>query len=124
MAKRTELSREKIVTKERNPSRRGTEIGINIHTLLFTVFSGNIQIFSFETTTVVNVCSSPPTVLNSVRSPDQATYNPMTTITYMCEFGYSHTSGDLTRVCQTDTSWSGNEPVCTSECKIYIYHIL
>ena len=58
-----------------------------------------------------------------------ATYNKSTTtsrktkqmlvngdnITYTCKRNHRLVSGNLTRVCQGNGSWSGKEPVCKSE---------
>ena len=63
----------------------------------------------------VNTCSSPAEVEYSSRSPDQATYDYATTVTFSCITGYENTAGDLVRLCQADTTWSGTEPICTSK---------
>ena len=36
-------------------------------------------------------------------------------VTYTCEYGYSHTAGDLTRRCNADGTLTGTTPVCTSK---------
>ncbi|XP_069139189.1 uncharacterized protein [Argopecten irradians] len=35
------------------------------------------------------------------------------TATFQCVIGYEYDSGDLNRLCQTDATWSGVQPVCT-----------
>ncbi|WAQ96222.1 CSMD3-like protein [Mya arenaria] len=55
----------------------------------------------------------PASVPNSSKSPDQATYDYATSVTYSCTTGYEHTGGDLTRTCQADTTWSGTTPACS-----------
>ena len=63
----------------------------------------------------VKTCAAPASVPFSSRLPNQATYEYSTSISYTCDTGYSHTSGDLLRTCQANTTWSGTEPVCMSK---------
>ena len=53
-------------------------------------------------------------VVGTLRSPNQATYDYNTGVTYSCDTGYEYAGGDLTRTCKDDTTWSGTEPVCAS----------
>ncbi|XP_052776697.1 sushi, von Willebrand factor type A, EGF and pentraxin domain-containing protein 1-like [Mya arenaria] len=71
-----------------------------------TTWSGN-------TPTCSIVTCVPASVPNSSKSPDQATYDYATSVTYSCTTGYEHTGGDLTRTCQADTMWSGTTPTCS-----------
>ncbi len=41
-------------------------------------------------------------------------------VSYTCNNGYVHTSGDLTRTC-SGTTLGGTQPVCTCKCEIKIY---
>ena len=52
-------------------------------------------------------------ITHASKSPDQATYNYNTNVVYSCDVGYELTSGDLTRTCKADTTWSDTAPVCT-----------
>jgi len=36
-------------------------------------------------------------------------------LTYSCILGYNHTTGDLTRTCQSSGQWSGTLPACASK---------
>jgi len=57
----------------------------------------------------------PDEVSNSAKSPDQATYDYLTNVTYTCNIGYVLTSGDATRTCQADGNWNGTVPICSSK---------
>jgi len=57
----------------------------------------------------------PDEVSNSAKSPDQATYDYLTNVTYTCNIGYVLTSGDATRTCQADGNWNGTVPMCSSK---------
>ncbi|WAQ96223.1 CSMD3-like protein [Mya arenaria] len=70
-----------------------------------------IPSLNYVTPIITCVAASVP---NSSKSPDQATYDYATSVTYSCTTGYEHTGGDLTRTCQADTTWSGNTPTCSS----------
>ncbi len=43
----------------------------------------------------------------------------MKTATYTCESGYI-LSGDSSRICQSDSIWSGSEPTCDGIVYVYI----
>ena len=91
------------------------------HNYLFSIF------FSFTNTIIsllikinsqllyflVNTCTVPP-VANAAPVPAYPVDYDLN-VTYTCEDGYSHTSGDLTRRCNADGSLTGTTPVCTSE---------
>ena len=47
------------------------------------------------------------------KSPDKPSYNYNEAVTYSCNDGYDHTSGDLVNTCTAIDTWSGAEPVCT-----------
>ena len=47
------------------------------------------------------------------KSPDKPSYNYNEAVTYSCNLGYDHTSGDLVNTCSAIDTWSGAEPVCT-----------
>ena len=66
-------------------------------------------------------CPEPPPVANAYRLWKGGT--PGSNVTYICVYGYNHTSGDLTRICDGTTGqYSGTEPVCTR--KYIIRYIL
>ena len=67
----------------------------------------NFFIVSVNTCTVPNVTNATPVLTSTVD------YN--STVTYVCQDGYSHTAGDLTRTCNADGSLTGTTPVCTSK---------
>lgn len=62
----------------------------------------------------VKKCNS-ETVSNAAMSPNSATFDYNTAVTYSCNVGYNYTSGDLVRTCQADSTWSGTAPTCTSK---------
>jgi len=66
---------------------------------------------AFYVFSVVNCI--PDEVPNSIKTPDQTTYDYMTSVTYACNTGYELTSGNGTRICQADATWSNPSPVCT-----------
>ena len=66
---------------------------------------------------VVVTCVAPASVSDCSVDSNQATYNYSDTIVYTCDVGFEKTSGDLTRACQADSSWSGSPPVCTCTLK-------
>ena len=47
------------------------------------------------------------------RSPNQTEYDYNTNVVYSCDVGFERASGDLTRTCQADRSWSGTAPSCS-----------
>ena len=60
-----------------------------------------------------NTCTV-PTVSNATADrPPNIEYN--SNVTYTCQAGFSHTSGDLTRRCKVDHSLTGSTPVCSSK---------
>ena len=36
-------------------------------------------------------------------------------VTFVCDVGYNHSTGDLIRTCQNDGTWSGTLPTCPSK---------
>lgn len=52
-------------------------------------------------------------VANGTATPNQATYNYATNVTYACNLSFNHTSGNLTRTCDETANWDGTLPVCT-----------
>ena len=74
---------------------------------LFTKINSQRLYFSVNICTVPNVTNATPVPASSVDYDSN--------VTYTCENGYSHTSGDLTRSCNADGSLTGTPPVCTSE---------
>ncbi len=71
-------------------------------------------------------CPPLPEIANGVISyfPDNIPdYDVGTTATYMCEDGFS-LSGDVTRDCQSDRTFSGMEPICSSIREFYLILIL
>ena len=63
--------------------------------------------FSVNTCTVQTVTNATPVPASSVDYDSN--------VTYTCVDGYSHTAGDLTRICNSDGSLTGTTPVCTSK---------
>ncbi|XP_041375584.1 CUB and sushi domain-containing protein 2-like [Gigantopelta aegis] len=60
-------------------------------------------------------CSEPAPVANAYRKWEGGTAGSY--VTYSCLSSYVHTSGHLSRVCNsTDGTYSGEPPVCTLEC--------
>ena len=57
----------------------------------------------------------PDVVADSTKSPELAEHDYNTAVTYTCNTGYELTSGDLTRTCHADGSWTGTTPVCSSK---------
>ncbi|WAQ96233.1 CSMD1-like protein, partial [Mya arenaria] len=51
---------------------------------------------------------------NATFTPDVALVEFNHAVTYTCDLAYTRSSGDLTRTCQSDFSWSGSAPVCTN----------
>ena len=39
----------------------------------------------------------------------------LSTAQYTCNTGFTRSSGDMERMCQSDGTWSGSEPVCIRE---------
>ena len=56
-------------------------------------------------------CGTPSSVTGATRSYSSTVLNSV--VTYACQTGYTHTSGDLQRVCGSDSKWGGNLPKCT-----------
>ena len=67
----------------------------------------NVDLNIFITVT----CPMPLQVANTVNNPTEPVSYP-DSVTYTCNPGYTHVSGDLTRNCQPDGTWSGIPPVC------------
>ena len=57
----------------------------------------------------------PHIVINGSHSPSLTEHAFDSTITYDCVTGYNITSGDATSTCQTDGTWNGTLPTCSSE---------
>ncbi|XP_053383373.1 uncharacterized protein LOC123564671 [Mercenaria mercenaria] len=60
----------------------------------------------------VNTCAKEE-VGNGTADPDLAQYNYSTSVTYTCNLGFNHTSGDLVRTCNDTGYWTNTLPVCT-----------
>ena len=63
--------------------------------------------FSVNTCTVQTVSNATPVPSGTID------YN--SEVIYTCEYGYSHTAGNLTLSCQANGSLTGSTPVCTSK---------
>ena len=63
---------------------------------------------------LVVTCAAPSNVSHANKIPDQAMYHYLANITYICNIGYEHSSGDLNRTCTATDTWSGTAPACTS----------
>ena len=63
---------------------------------------------------LVVTCAAPSNVSHANTIPDQAMYDYLANITYTCNTGYEHSSGDLNRTCTAIDTWSGTAPACTS----------
>ncbi len=57
----------------------------------------------------------PAAVSNADFSGSDLTYQGQ--LSYTCQTGYEHTSGNLSRTCQSDGSWTGSTPVCQGRLK-------
>ena len=55
-------------------------------------------------------CGPPPQASHA--SHQGSSYLLGNNVTFTCDEGYSLHSGDLTRICQADHTWSGQTPVC------------
>ena len=56
-------------------------------------------------------CGVPTDVTNTGHSPTTAlAINQV--VLYTCDTGYTHTSGNLYRTCQSDGTLSGSPPIC------------
>ena len=71
----------------------------------------------------VKTCAA-PAVAYANKSPNTATIDYNTTVTYTCITGYNHSAGDLTRDCQLNKTLTGDAPTCTSMLYICIIVIL
>ncbi|XP_053396028.1 sushi, von Willebrand factor type A, EGF and pentraxin domain-containing protein 1-like [Mercenaria mercenaria] len=60
-------------------------------------------------------CGSPETVTGATAATSNGSIENSTS-TYSCENGYTHTSGDLKRTCDSNGTWSGTLPTCTPDC--------
>ncbi|XP_060560030.1 CUB and sushi domain-containing protein 3-like isoform X2 [Ruditapes philippinarum] len=59
-------------------------------------------------------CGTPSSVTGASRSYSSTVLDSI--VTYACKTGYSHTDGDLQRVCDSDGNWGGMLPTCTVDC--------
>jgi len=50
---------------------------------------------------------------NTTRNPTTDTVNANTDVNYTCNDGYSHTGGDLNRICTGSGQLTGLPPICT-----------
>ncbi|XP_053393015.1 uncharacterized protein LOC123564401 isoform X2 [Mercenaria mercenaria] len=80
-------------------------------TLTLTCSTGGTWIETPPTCTI-KTCAKEE-VGNGTADPDQALYNYNTSVTYSCNLGFNHTSGDLVRTCNETASWTNALPVCT-----------
>ena len=63
----------------------------------------------------VVTCSPPPESPHSTYSPGILVYNYSDSVTFTCDLGYNHSSGDLVRSCNEHAQWTGDTPVCSSK---------
>lgn len=57
-------------------------------------------------------CPEPPPVLNSTRLPEITVFPINITLNYSCVVGYYWYSGNLSRVCLKNGTWTGQAPYC------------
>ncbi|XP_071147176.1 neurogenic locus notch homolog protein 1-like [Mytilus edulis] len=57
-------------------------------------------------------CTTPGSVLHASANVSGLAVGQ--TVTYTCDFGYAHTSGDSVLICEVGPSWRGIIPVCSS----------
>ena len=58
-------------------------------------------------------------IANSSKDPDENVYDFDTEVTYSCDAGFEHISGELSRKCEAIDKWTGTAPTCGS--KFYMY---
>ncbi|CAG2242997.1 CSMD [Mytilus edulis] len=71
------------------------------------------ELYELEFNTIVEIVACPdlaPVHFATITAETGKNYQG--TITYACNTGYELKSGDLTRQCQDDKTWSGSPPVC------------
>ena len=73
----------------------------------FNPDNSQLLYFTVKNCTVPTVSNANPVPLSTID------YN--SEVTYTCQDGYSHTTGNLTRTCKADGSLTGTLPVCTSK---------
>ena len=54
-------------------------------------------------------------VADSSKDPDENVYDFDTVVTYSCDTGFEHISGDLSRRCVAINTWTGVAPTCGSK---------
>jgi len=70
--------------------------------MLHTVYITSLAVF----------CTN-PAVDNSIKDPAIDQVVVKTHVTYTCNYGYSHTGGDLVRTCNGNGQLTGNSPICS-----------
>ena len=63
-------------------------------------------------TSLAVICTN-PAVDNSIRDPANDQVVVKTHVSYTCNYGYSHTGGDLVRTCNGSGQLIGNPPICS-----------
>lgn len=58
--------------------------------------------------------------LNGTRVGEKTTY--LTKITFHCDDGFDMI-GSISRICQANKQWSGNEPFCSGDVEICVYSL-
>ncbi|XP_060554824.1 uncharacterized protein LOC132715776 [Ruditapes philippinarum] len=64
-------------------------------------------------TCTIVTCAEPANITFATKSPVQPSYDYNTPVVYTCDMGYKLDTGDLTRTCTADGTWSGTQPACT-----------
>ena len=100
---------------------------------LLSVFSSltSLPQNSLRTSNIIHLCAlsgvscgTPAVVAGGYRNTANTIHYP-NSVTYRCHTGYTKTSGDLIRNCQTNRAFSGTLPVCTSKTlNIWITNVL
>ena len=54
-------------------------------------------------------------VAYSSKVPNLDVYDYNTVVTYSCDAGFEHISGDLSRRCEAINTWTGTAPTCGSK---------
>ncbi|XP_053396463.1 sushi, von Willebrand factor type A, EGF and pentraxin domain-containing protein 1-like isoform X5 [Mercenaria mercenaria] len=60
-------------------------------------------------------CGTPPNSMGAEVTTSAGTLEN-SVATYVCQNGFTHTSGNLTRTCGPDSTWDGTVPTCTPDC--------